>query len=37
MLDIKIFISTIKAVLRHEGISGEGAETMTEFMGNEKK
>ncbi len=36
MLDIKIFISTIKAVLRHEGISGEGSETMTEFMGNEK-
>ena len=34
MLDIKIFISTIKAVLRHEGISGEGSETMTEFMGN---
>ena len=37
MLDIKIFISTIKAVLRHEGISGEGSETMTEFMGNENK
>ncbi len=36
MLDIKIFLSTIKAVLRHEGISGEGSETMTEFMGNEK-
>ena len=37
MLDIKIFISTIKAVLRHEGISGEGSETMTEFMGTESK
>ena len=37
MLDIKIFISTIKAVLRHEGISGEGSETMTEFMGTENK
>lgn len=36
ILDIKIFLSTIKAVLRHEGISGEGSETMTEFMGNEK-
>ncbi len=37
MLDVKIFISTIKAVLRHEGISGEGSETMTEFMGTESK
>lgn len=37
MLDIKIFISTIKAVLRHEGISGEGSETMTEFMGTPQK
>lgn len=36
MIDIKIFLSTIKAVLRHEGISGEGSETMTEFIGNEK-
>lgn len=36
MLDIKIFFLTIKAVLRHEGISGEGSETMTEFMGNKK-
>ncbi len=36
MLDIRIFISTIKAVLRHEGISGEGSETMTEFMGTTK-
>ena len=37
ILDIKIFILTIKAVLRHEGISGEGSETMTEFMGTEQK
>ncbi len=34
-LDISIFFDTIKAVLRHEGISGEGTETMTEFMGTE--
>ena len=35
-LDVTIFFDTIKAVLRHEGISGEGSETMTEFMGNEE-
>ena len=34
-LDVSIFFDTIKAVLRHEGISGEGTETMTEFMGTE--
>ena len=34
-LDVSIFFGTIKAVLRHEGISGEGTETMTEFMGSE--
>ncbi len=34
-LDVSIFFDTIKAVLRHEGISGEGTETMMEFMGTE--
>ncbi len=33
-VDIKVFLSTILAVIRHEGISGEGSETMTEFRGN---
>lgn len=33
-VDISIFFATIRSVLRHEGISGEGTETMTEFMGN---
>ena len=33
-VDIGVFLTTIKAVLNHEGISGEGTETMTEFMGN---
>lgn len=36
-LDLKVFILTIKAVLNHEGISGEGTATMTEFMGTEKQ
>lgn len=35
-VDLKIFFATIKAVLRHEGINGEGSATMTEFMGNVK-
>ncbi len=35
-VDLGIFFATIKAVLRHEGISGEGSATMTEFMGNEE-
>ncbi len=35
-VDADIFFATIKAVLRHEGISGEGSETMTEFMGSEE-
>ena len=33
-VDVGIFFDTIKAVLKHEGISGEGSATMTEFMGN---
>ena len=32
--DIKIIFSTIKAVLAHEGISGGGEVTMSEFLGN---
>jgi len=32
-VDVGIFFDTIKAVLKHEGISGEGSVTMTEFMG----
>lgn len=35
--DIEIFFATIKAVLKREGISGEGSATMTEFMGTEDK
>ncbi len=35
-LDVRIFFGTIAAVLRHEGISGEGTATMEEFMGNEE-
>lgn len=34
-VDVDVFFATIKAVLKHEGISGEGTETMTEFMGTE--
>ena len=33
-LDFGIIISTIKAVLRHEGINSETSSTMEEFMGN---
>ena len=33
--DVRIFLDTIKAVLKHEGISGEGSVTMTEFMGSD--
>lgn len=36
-VDVGIFFATIKGVLKHEGISGEGTETMTEFMGSEEK
>ncbi len=34
-MDIGVFFGTIKSVLKHEGISGEGTETMTEFMGSD--
>ena len=34
-VDLGIFFATIKSVLRHEGISGEGEATMSEFMGND--
>lgn len=33
--DWKIIFQTVKTVLTHEGISGAGVETMTEFMGTE--
>ena len=33
-VDVGVFFATIKSVLKHEGISGEGSETMTEFMGD---
>ena len=36
-VDLEIFFATIKAVLCHKGISGEGSETMTEFMGSESE
>ena len=36
-VDIGVFFATIKGVLRHEGISGEGEATMSEFMGNESE
>ena len=36
-VDLDIFFATIKAVLRHEGISGEGSATMEEFMGESEK
>lgn len=32
-VDIEVFMDTVKAVLRHEGISSETAATMEEFMG----
>lgn len=34
-VDIGIFLDSIKAVLRHDGISGGGEVTMSEFMGND--
>ena len=34
-VDVGVFFATIKSVLRHEGISGEGEATMSEFMGND--
>ena len=33
-VDVGIFFDTIKAVLKHEGISSETSATMEEFMGN---
>ena len=36
-VDLDVFFTTIKTVLSHEGISGGGVETMTEFMGNESE
>ena len=36
-VDVDVFFTTIKSVLKHEGISGGGVETMTEFMGNESE
>ncbi len=36
-LDLKILGMTLIRVLRAEGISGEGTETMSEFMGSEEK
>lgn len=32
-LDVRIFMSTVRAVLKREGISGENNATMEEFMG----
>lgn len=32
-MDLQIFLGTIKAVLKHEGISSETSSTMEEFMG----
>lgn len=34
--DWKIMLSTLKTVLKREGISGDNAETMSEFMGNDQ-
>lgn len=34
-VDVGVFFATIKGVLKHEGISGEGEATMSEFMGND--
>lgn len=33
-VDVGILLATVKAVLKHDGISEEGSATMTEFMGN---
>ena len=35
LVDSKIFVDTIKAVIKREGISAEDDATMPEFMGNE--
>ena len=34
-VDLSIFFRTIMAVLKREGITGEGSATMEEFMGTE--
>ena len=34
-VDAGVFLDTVKAVIRHEGISSETSATMEEFMGNE--
>ena len=36
-VDLNIFFATIRTVLKHEGISGEGSATMEEFRGNIKE
>jgi len=33
VLDLRVLALTLRAVLRREGISGEGAATMSEFTG----
>lgn len=33
VLDVRIFMGTVRAVLKREGISGENSATMEEFMG----
>lgn len=33
-VDLGVFLDTVKAVLKREGISGEGSATMTEFRGS---
>ncbi len=35
-VDAGVFLDTVKAVIRHEGISSETSATMEEFMGNEE-
>ncbi len=36
LLDLKILFMTLVKVIKAEGISGEGTETMSEFMGSEE-
>lgn len=35
-VDAEVFFATIRSVLRHEGISGEGEATMSEFFGEKE-
>jgi lipopolysaccharide/colanic/teichoic acid biosynthesis glycosyltransferase len=37
LLDIRILCMTVAAVLKREGIAGEGSVTMTEFMGSDDR